>query len=244
MSNEEWVYGESWSRSRMSADFLFIYWQNFIFDALDENFFVRSQISKVEIKSLFFVTVDKLAYIFTCYAKYFAYRLMYYEEFDELEKAEKFYITCGTYLDWQERIFAQLPEIDLLNLDANEETTFRPIEKKIYRQKNFTNLDLSHCYFGECLFDNFIFSEVHLSDAQFLRCRFYFVTFENVKFAGADFFECYFKNCTFKNCSSNPADVSEDEYFAPTRMYHCFLLETNFFENDFSQLQKINCFEK
>ena len=136
--NEEWVYGESWLSSRFSADFLFKYWQEFKFNALNENFFIRSRISKVEIKSLFWGTLDKLTYLLACYAKYFAYRVNYYNEFDELQKAENFYITCGTYLDWQERIFANLPEIDLLNPDDNEDTTFRPVRKKFIDKKVFT----------------------------------------------------------------------------------------------------------
>ena len=51
------------------------------------------------------------------------------------------------------------------------------------------------------------------------------------------------KDCDFENCSANPADVSEDEYFANFRMYHCYLLNVKFFETDFSQLNKIDCYE-
>ncbi len=242
--NEEWVYGESFSRSRMSADFLLKYWEEFVSDALDEKFYIRSKISKVEIKSLFWGTLDKLVYIFACYLKYFAYRLTYYKEFDELNKAENFYVTFGTYLDWQEKVFARLPEIDLLNPDANEDTTFRPVTKKFYRRKNFQDLNLRGCSFEECTFDNFVFSNVDLADARFFKCRFTSTEFTGAKFAGGDFFECYLKDCSFKNCTSNPADVSEDEYFAPFRMYHCFLLNTNFADCDFAQLKKIDCLEK
>ena len=47
--NEEWVFGESWARYRMSADFLFNGWREFKFAAL-----------------------DKMTFLFTCYVKYFA----------------------------------------------------------------------------------------------------------------------------------------------------------------------------
>ncbi|MBR5913085.1 MAG: pentapeptide repeat-containing protein [Selenomonadaceae bacterium] len=245
--NEEWVYGEAWARYRMSADFLFKYWKDFKFDALDDRFFIRSKISKVEIKPLFWGTLDKLTFLFTCYAKYFARRLVYYSEFDELIKAENFYVTCGTYLDWQNRICAMLPEIDLLNPDANEETNFRPVKKKIYRHKKFSDLDLRGCQFVDCRFDNFTFENLKLTDAIFLNCRFTSTKFVNVKMAGCDLFECYFKNCTFENCTSSPADVAEDndEYFAPMRMYHCFLLQINIDEScNFDEWIKIDCYEK
>ena len=102
-------------------------------------------------KSLFWGTVDKIIFLFTCCAKYFAPCLAYYNEFDELIKAEKFYVTCGTYLDWQNRIFAALPEIDFFKLDANEETNFRPLRKKTFRKKILSGLDLRHGFFEECI---------------------------------------------------------------------------------------------
>ena len=244
--NEEWVYGESWARYRMSADFLFKHWKNFKIDALDENFFVRSKINRVEIKSLFWGTVDKIIFLFACYAKYLAPRLAYYNEFDELVKAEKFYVTCGTYLDWQNRVFGVLPETDFFNLDANEETTFRPLRKKILHNKNLNGLDLRHCIFEECTFRNFIFENLKLTDANFLNCRFINCTFDGVKIAGGDFFECYFKDSTFKNCTSDPVESSDNgnEYFAPLRMYHCYLLNVKFESCHFENLVKLDCFEK
>ena len=61
--NEEWVFGESWARYRMGADFFLKFWQDFKFDALDDRFFVRSKISKVEIKALFWGTLDKIIFL-------------------------------------------------------------------------------------------------------------------------------------------------------------------------------------
>lgn len=244
--NEEWVYGEPFSRSRMSADFLFKDWQDFIFEALQENFYLRSNFGRAEIESLFFGTVDKLAFMFACFTKYFAYQLEYYDEFDNLRKAENFFVTCGSYLDWQNRIFAQLPEIDLLNPADNELTTFRPIKKKIFRGKSFHDIDMRSCYFEDCLFQGFTFENVSLVDARFLRCRFISTQFINSKSAGCNFFECYFKDCTFKNCSSNPADVAEDnnEYFAPMTLYHCFVLNSETVDCDFEEVKLISYFEK
>lgn len=244
--NEEWVYGESLSRSRMSAEFLFKHWREFTADALDENFYVRSQVAKVEIKSLFWGTVEKVTFLFACYAKYFASWLAYGSEFDDLHKAEKFYVTCGTYLDWQNRIYGVLPGIDLLNPDANEETTFRTVRKKIYRGKKFCGLNLRGCHFEDCNFYDFAFEALNLADATFLRCRFFSTRFVDVKTAGSDFFECYFKDCAFEKSTCEPTAASEDgdEYFAPMRMYHCFLLGVTFDGCDFDRLTKIDCYEK
>ena len=241
--NEEWVYGEAWARRRMSAEFLFKYWKDFQLDALDDRFFIRSKISKIEIKPLFFGTLDKVTFLFSCYAKYFTVRLRYYNEFDDLLKAENFYITCGTYLDWQNRMDAILPEVDLLNPDANEDTTFLHIKEKVYRQKKFHDLNLQSCFFEDCHFDNFTFENLNLVDASFLHCRFTSTKFINLKTAGCDLFECYFKDCTFENCSSE-IDEDSDEYFAPMRIYHCYLINLKYENCNFPDSTEIDCFEK
>ena len=242
--NEEWVYGEPWARYRMSADFLFKYWKDFTFDALDDSYYVRSKVSRVEIKAMFWGTIEKLIYMFTCHAKYFALYLEYYNEFDDLVKAENFYVTCGTYLDWQERIAATLPEIDFFNPDANEQTTWRLLRNKIYHYKEFNNLEMQHCRFVDCWFDNFTFNNINLTDANFLRCRFTSTKFVNVSMIGSDFFECYFRDSEFDNCLADPNDIESDEYFAPARMYHCFLLNHRVNNTKIEKLVKINCFEK
>ena len=244
--NQEWVYGESFCRYKFDPDFLFKYWKDFIFEVQDDNFYLRSNFGKVEIQSLFFRTVDKLAFMFACFTKYFAYQITYSNEFDDLNKAENFYLTCGVYLDWQNRIFAQLPEIDLLNPEANQQTTFRPYKDKILRGKSFHDIDLQCCYFTDCLFQDFTFENVNLVDAILLRCRFKSVTFDNVKFAGTTFFECYFKDCTFINCSSDSADVAEnsDEYFAPMLLYHCYIFGRKDIDCNFERTKIIEVFEK
>ena len=233
-----WFYGESFSRSRSSAHFLLSGWEEFTCSALDENFYVRSQISAVEIKSLFYGTLDKIIFMFACYAKYFADGLEEFAEYHALIKAENFYVTCGTYLDWQNRILSATPPLDLLNIGTNEATTFRRVEKKIYRGENFHGYDFRSCRFANCLFRNCTFSALNLADARFDKCKFISTEFSGLKLAGSDFIGCKFKDCAFENCSSNPADVDADEYFAPTRFKNCLLINTA------CELEKIDCVEE
>lgn len=216
-----WVYGEPFARSRMSADFLLTGWEKFTLAALDENFFVRSKISSVEIKALFFGTLDRLTFVFTCFAKYFASKLKTCDEFAALIKAEKFYVTCGTYLDWQNRLCALLPEIDFTNPDANEDTTFREAHGKIYRRKKFAGLNFRGCYFVDCLFHRCEFTALNLVDAVFERCRFVETTFADVKFAGTRFSACKLRGCSLTDCTDAPQAVNAEEYFAPLKMDRC-----------------------
>lgn len=221
-----WVYGEPFSRSRMSADFLLTGWKNFTDAALDEKFFVRSSISAVEIQSLFWGTLEKLTFIFTCFAKYFAPALKNFPEFDALIKTEKFFVTCGTYLDWQNRLCAVLPEIDFLNPDENEDTTFREAHEKIYRYKNFANMNLRSCRFTNCLFYHCEFANLNLADTEFFGCRFIFSSFAEIKFAGTKFSACTIKNCAIKNSTDDPKAVDADEYFAPLKIIDCKISDT------------------
>ena len=239
----KWVFGEPFARSRMSADFLLTHWQHFTESALDDKFFVRNKITQVEIKSLFWRTLDKLAFLFTCYAKYFAAELKTSPEFVALDKAENFYVTCGTYLDWQNRLCGVLPEVDLLNPDANEDMTFRDFRGKIFRQKTFAALDLRGCCFEDCLFRDCTFTDLNLADANFSHCRFFSSCFDGVKLAGAEFVECKFKDCAFKNSSADPKDVDDDEYFAPLRLTRCKLVSVQCDGCDFGQLIKTDCDE-
>lgn len=219
--DERWIYGEPFYRRRSRADFLFTHWKNFTDNARDEKFFVRRLISQAEIKSLFPQTLDKLAFLFTCFVKYFAAELKNFEEFAALPKAEKFYVTCGTYFDWQNRVYAVLPEIDLFDLDENEDTTFRKFYGKIYRQKNFRDLNLRGCLFEDCLFYRCELANLILADANFLRCRFVSSNFLAVKLAGVEFSACTFRDCAFRNSTVNPNAVDSDEYFAPLRITQC-----------------------
>ena len=239
----KWIYDAPFARSSMNADFLLTHWQKFTADALDDSFFVRNKIAQVEIKSLFWRTLDKLAFLFTCYAKYFAAELKTSPEFAALDKAENFYVTCGTYLDWQNRLFAVLPEIDLTEPEVNADTTFREFVGKIYRQQNFASLDLRGCRFEDCLFRDCTFTDLNFADAWFSRCRFYSLRFDGVKLAGAEFVECKFRDCLFKNSSTDPKAVDVDEYFAPLRLTRCNFVRVKCDGCDFAQLTKTACDE-
>ena len=224
--NHDWVYGESFSRTKLDADFLLAEWESFCAEALDEKFFHRARLNPAEIKSLFWDTAEKNFYLFTCFGKYFLPELEFSTEYQELDKEENFYLTCGMYLDWQERIFAELPEIDLFNLDANEETQLRKFEGKIFRDKVFADLDLTKCRFSNCLFDRCKFSSLRLVDARFRDCRLYHSDFEEISAAGCLFQNCKFRDTNFSGCNDEPD--GSDEYFFEVQFENCNLTREEF----------------
>ena len=236
--NGDWVYGEPWARGRMAADFLFHGWDAFCVKALDDSFYVRNKLRRTAIKSLFWETAEKLAYLFACFAKYFMKELSELPAFQTLEKEPVMYVTCGTYLDWQERIYGILPEIDLTDPPDNEETAFREFHGKSYREKAFQNLDLRHCRFYDCVFRSSVLSRTDLSDAYFARCRFYDTDFVQLSVAGCAWEECTLTFCRFQASGTRSEG---DEYFADAEMVRSKILGVQAIGCDFSHFRLKDC---
>ena len=81
-------------------------------------------------------------------------------EIKNLVKEESLYVTCGVYLDWQERIYGILPPLDLTDVPDNTETTFREFNGVDYEEEAFIDMDLSHCRFIGCKFIGSIFTRI------------------------------------------------------------------------------------
>ena len=195
----DWVYGEPWARYVMPATFLFVKWWDFARDALDEAYYLRSRVSRSAIQSLFYDTADKLAYLFACFAKYYMDDLAKLPEFKELKKEPVFYVTAGMYFDWQERIYGELPEVDLLRLPDNTETPFREFSGKIFKEVVLQDFDLHGARFRDCLFRSTVLQNLNLRDALFENCRFYDVDFIAIKIAGCSFRRSAFQDCRWQN---------------------------------------------
>lgn len=236
--NEEWVYGEPWMRGRMPADFLFREWAEFCRTALDDSFYVRSKLQPPAIKTLFLGTAERLVYLFSCFAKYFMKDLSDLSEFQSLKKEASMYVTCGMYLDWQERIYAVLPSLDLKDLPDNEETAFREFREIVCHGNVFRDADLRHCRFYDCTFRNCVFEQVDLSDAYFRNCHFYDTDFSQVKVAGCVWEEGIFRSCGFQDSDTQ---AEGDEYFAEAEMVRSKLFGLRVQGCDFSYFLLRDC---
>lgn len=236
--NGEWVYGEPWARGCMPGDFLFLEWESFCAEALDDSFYVRNSLNGTAIRSLFWGTSEKLMYIFACFAKYFARELDELPEFKALEKEQAMYVTCGTYLDWQERVHAVLPRLELGEVPDEGETRFRDYHGESYKKKTFLGLDLRHCRFYDCVFKNCVFEQTNISDGYFSNCRFKDTEFKEVKLAG-----CIWENCGFESCGFMDSGTGEDgnEYFADAEMTRVKFSDTKIVGCDFSNFRLRDC---
>lgn len=236
--NGDWVYGEPWERGRMSAEFLFRDWEAFQRSALNDAFYVRSVLQRTAIKSLFWGTVEKTAYLFACFAKYFMEDLAALREFRALKKEDSMYVTCGTYLDWQERLYAILPEIDLTDVPENEETAFRSFDGKVYHEKIFRELDLRHARFKDCIFRRCVFQKINLSDAVFRNCKFYDTDFIEARFPGSTWENCTLTECRFQGSGTQ---IEGEEYFGEAEMRRSRLHDIQAVNCDFSYFLLRDC---
>lgn len=220
--DEGGAYGWPWARTRTSAAFLFRHWEAFKAAALDDACFVRSRVHRSGIRALFWETIDRMAYLFTCHAKYIVPELESTEEYQQLLRAPSFFITSGMYLDWQEQLYAERPAIDIFAPDADEDTSFRQFSGMIFRGRLFQSMELQHCRFRDCLFADCTFAAVNLMDVQFLDCRFHRTIFRETEIAG-----CLWQNCALRGCSFlavySVTRADSDEYFAEAELRQCYL---------------------
>ncbi len=238
--NGDWVYGEPWARGHLSAEFLFREWEGFCVKALDDSFYVRNKLQSIAIKSLFWETSEKLMYIFACFAKYFAAKIEELPEFSELDKAPAMYLTCGAYLDWQERIHAVLPGLDITDISDDEDTAFRVFHGEKYRKKVFRGMNLKHCRFYDCVFRNCVFDTVIIADGNFRNCRFYNTDFIRLGMAGCSWKDCEFRSCRFMDSGTH---TDGDEYFVDAEMVRVRLSVTKAINCDFSYFRLKECNE-
>lgn len=108
----------------------------------------------------------------------------------ELIKTECFYISFGNYMDRQKQLYAENPEVDIFFNTEGEPLQYRKYQHKVYRKKEFMELNLNHSRFVECQF----------VDCRFEKCDLTDVTFENCRFYHTDMEKCIGYGMTMNNC--------------------------------------------
>ena len=232
--DSDWVYGEPWARYVMPAAFLFAKWGDFARAALDDAYYLRSRVARSAIQALFYGAADKLAYLFACFAKYYMEDLAKLPEMAALKKEPVFYVTAGMYFDWQERLYGQLPEVDLLNLPDNTETPFREFRDKLFKEVALQDFDLHGARFKGCLFRTAVLRGLNLRDALFEDCRFLDVDFIELKIAGCSFRRTFFSSCRWQNSGT---EGEGDAYFGETEMTDAKIKDMQVINSDFSHFR-------
>lgn len=126
--------------------------------------------------------------------------------YEQMQKEEIFLLTAGEYLDAQKVMFATVPEIDLV-ARPEEKGSLQRIEKGIYRDKEWKQVDWSRARFTDCEFSKCHFEQVDMRDVRFVNCLFRGDVFEKGILYGARF-----QGCTFRDVEMNEMKIKWEPF--------------------------------
>lgn len=126
--------------------------------------------------------------------------------YQHVRKALPFRLEIGEYLDWKLPLIALQEEIDIFNSFGTNYAYFT-FNKKVYKGKMFTKLNLTHAVFENCAFDESVFTSCTLNDCIFRNCTFTGVRIENCLLPGSAIENCKLSHTSFINCIGSTAEM-------------------------------------
>lgn len=175
------VLGTRLYSKNFPCEWILTYWEEYrkrLEEDVKEMQAVR-YISQARIRQIMMESTGMLNAFIYGIIKYPFHALDTMEPLKELLKTENFYISFGNYMDRQALLHTEYPEIDIFFHGKEEALEYRKYQHKVYRKKEFKELDLTHSRFVECQFVNCRFEKCQLKDVTFENCRFYHTDMEN-----------------------------------------------------------------
>lgn len=226
------VYGESMAAAFLSAD-----WLVQELPSLKEELAacaaregLRGVVRPAAFEVLALRAVRSLLYYFAGRFKYIVTKVLDEKYLARLKKGEVFVICIGEYLDWQNTVFAILPEVDIFNCGRDTKLQFRHFPAIVYRRKQFTDLNLSQSKFTDCTFEDVVIGECCMNDCTFDGCSFNRVTISGTQMAGSLFIDCVIREAKFEEVvfCGDGVRGHEAEYFAPVEFVGCTFSQADF----------------
>ena len=159
-----------------------------------------------------------------------------------MSRAEDFWISFGELGDWQRIVFAVFPYIDIFNCDEDTVLRFHSFPAITYRQKTFSNLDLTHSVFRDCTFIDCHIDGCIWNDCTFDNCTFKRTEIARSTFWGAAFYRCTLEATSFvQNTFHHILDESVKEMFRAASFIRCNIHQTIFDSCDLTGIQVLAC---
>lgn len=240
-----WVLEDAGYSAQMDVPWLFTYWeehwQKLVSTAKDLG--LRSRVRASHLKKMLWQSVRMLAYLAAGRIKYWIREFAETDAYKQLRKNDAFYITFGEYQDWQDTICAALPPIDLFNRDDADELQFRSFYRCVYKNKTFTQMDLSGCRFDHCRFEGCTFTHVILNDCEFTSCVFRDTTFTHSQMLGVTMTGTALHHILLRGVVGGPGDdcPAADDLFKETEFDGCSLEDVRFENCDFPDCRLYEC---
>jgi len=191
---EEDLWGETIAFQDIEADWLFREWEQD----------TQSEVQRMEERE----KLKPLLYYASTYFKYFLVDCDKLDGFEEMPKTKEVYVCFGEYKDWQYPIFIKREEIDIFQNLNEESLEFRKFENKVYRDKHFSELNLTSSSFKDCSFEQSNFEQVVLNDVVFEHCKFKNTNFTQCKMYGITIIDCEFDHCVFQSDEFTLAEIT------------------------------------
>lgn len=221
------VYGESLARTTLPGRWLVRKLSDFRKKLADcaAREGLRSYVRPAALDVLTLRAVRSLLWYFAGRFKYLIAKVLDERALGRLDKGEVFVIRIGEYMDWQNTVYAILPEVDIFNCGSETKLQFRRFPAIVYREKQFRSLNLCQAKFTDCTFEDVVIEGCCMNDCTFDGCSFGRVSVRDTQMAGSVFLDCSIRETVFENivfCGEG-VEGHEAECFAPAGFVGCTL---------------------
>ena len=186
------IVGRLLYETQTDVSYIFTEWENYRKRIVDmaETKGVRRYI-KDPVVRLFMEErlTDMASYLYAIY-KYILIDAEEIENYGLMNTIPGFMITIGEYMDWQKVLYAEVPPIDLADVDESSPAMYARFKNKIYRDLHIRGADLESTKFTDCKFYRCTFENVNLNDALFENCQFKDVVMKSGTMYGAVMKKC------------------------------------------------------
>lgn len=196
------VFGGNILHEDVEFPYLFHYWKEWE-EALRQAVKTKhyeQYVTDEKIRVLMGEKFKMLLYFFVVHVKYKLEDLDQYEWFQAVQKEEKFAVSVGEFEDWQKTVYGEFPFVDIFfNMDE-EVLQYQKYNQLVFKDKEFTRMDLSKIRFTDCHFINCTIKDTKFHDTSFLGCRFYNTVIEDSTFYGSLWKDCLIQKSQFIQC--------------------------------------------
>lgn len=156
---------------------------------------------------------DMALYLYALY-KYVLIDADEIENYELMNTIPGFMITIGEYMDWQRVLYAQVPTVNLEQINKGELVMFARFKNKTYRDLHIEGANLESTKFSDCRFYNCTFTDVNLNDALFENCQFKNVVMKSGTMYGAVMKKCVRVHSDFSGMKTKwqPFCGTDEEY--------------------------------
>ena len=127
---------------------------------------------------------DMASYLYAIF-KYILIDAEELENYKLMNTIPGFMITIGEYMDWQNVLYVEVPEVDLNNINNESSVMFARFNGESYKELYIKDINMKHAKFTNCKFNKCTFENINLNDSLFTNCQFKDVVMKSGTMYGA-----------------------------------------------------------